>query len=359
MSEFQVRRDALDITRIVPARLDAHTPLDEGEVLARVDLFSFTANNLTYGQVGDQLGYWQFFPTGDPDWGIIPVWGFADVVASRCEGIEPGERLYGYFPPAGFVRMRPGKVGCAHLLDASAHRRRLPAGYNTYMRVDAEPGRDPADDPWRALLQPLLVTSFCLWDALSEAGFHAAERIVILSASSKTALGLAHALSEDPAAPPVIGITSPRHVETLRGLSLYAEVMEYDALATLDPQPATVIVDMAGNGAVLGALHARLGEAMRATIQVGVTHRAEVRDPRIVTARSGFFFAPSHIETRMAQWGPAGFAERSGAVIAAATRHFAGWMALREVAGVEGLAAIYPQVAAGTLPMRDGVIVRM
>jgi hypothetical protein len=49
----------------------------------KIDRFAFTANNITYAVVGDQFGYWQFFPpTGDEvkDWGILPVWGFADVV---------------------------------------------------------------------------------------------------------------------------------------------------------------------------------------------------------------------------------------------------------------------------------------
>ena len=359
MSEFQVRRDDLNTTRIGAARADAETQLESGQVLVKVDLFSFTANNMTYGQVGDQLGYWQFFPVADEGWGVIPVWGFADVVASRHDDVPVGERLYGYFPPGGHVVMTPGRVGAGHVIDGTPHRHKLPIGYNTYARVLHEPGYDPRNDAWRALLYPLFITSFCLWDALSEAEYHGAERIVILSASSKTALGLGYALAGDGAAPRVVGVTSPRSVALLEEVAVYDEVLTYDALAQVDADVPTVIVDMAGNGALLGALHRRLGSMMLATIQVGVTHRAEVRDEGIDVARSGFFFAPSHIERRMAEWGPAGFAQRSGGFMARTTGKCAAWMHLRDVTGAAGLQGIYPSVADGTLPAHEAVIVRM
>lgn len=359
MGEFQVRRAALTDTRIVGARVDADTPLEPGEVLVKVDLFAFTANNMTYGQVGDQLGYWQFFPVQDADWGVIPVWGFADVIASECHDLPVGDRLYGYFPPAGYMKMQPGRVGAGHVIDATPHRRALPIGYNTYVRVLAEPGYDRAHDALRALLFPLFITSFCLWDALAEAGFHDAERIVILSASSKTALGLAYALSDDPNAPQVIGVTSPRSVELLSGLGVHADVVTYDDLARIDADVPTVIVDMAGNGAMLGALHRRLGARMLHCIQVGVTHRAQVRDEGIDVARSGFFFAPSHIQKRMADWGPEGFEQRSASFMRDAMARCARWLKVREVQGLDGLDDVYGDIAAGTLPADEGIVLRM
>ena len=67
--QFQVRRDQLTETRIVSGETRA---LDDGEILTRIDRFALTANNITYGVVGDKLGYWNFFPI-DEGWGIIPV----------------------------------------------------------------------------------------------------------------------------------------------------------------------------------------------------------------------------------------------------------------------------------------------
>jgi len=356
MSEFQVQRSALTHTRIVDER---PTELAVCEVLAKVDLFAFTANNMTYGQVGDQLGYWQFFPVADPAWGVLPVWGFADVVASNAPDVPVGERLYGYFPPAGYLKLQPGRVGTGHVIDATPHRRGLPIGYNTYSRVLAEPGYERGNDALRALLFPLFITSFCLWDALREADWYGASRIVILSASSKTALGLAYALADDDAAPTVVGVTSSRNVAMVQGLDVYSSVATYDDLADLDADVPTVIVDMAGNGALLGALHRRLGAQMLHCIQVGVTHRTQVRDEGIDVSRSGFFFAPSHIEKRMADWGQDGFAARSGGFMRGAMIRCAQWLKVREVTGVEGLSDVYAQVADGTLPADEGVVVRM
>ena len=101
MSEFQIRKDNYQTNRIVDTGL-SESDIAEGEVLVKIDRFAFTANNITYAVVGDQFGYWQFFPPSGHDvknWGIIPVWGFADVVASNAEGVPVGERLFGYFPP--------------------------------------------------------------------------------------------------------------------------------------------------------------------------------------------------------------------------------------------------------------------
>ena len=65
----------------------------EGEVVLALDRFSLTTNNITYAAYGDAIGYWRVFPTGRDDYGLMPVWGFADVAASRAEGIEVGARV--------------------------------------------------------------------------------------------------------------------------------------------------------------------------------------------------------------------------------------------------------------------------
>ena len=86
---FLVDRDDYRTTRVVEF---APAPLDEGEVRLRVDAFGFTANNITYAAAGDMIGYWTFFPAPDPgdevNWGRVPVWGFADVVESRSDGVN-------------------------------------------------------------------------------------------------------------------------------------------------------------------------------------------------------------------------------------------------------------------------------
>ena len=102
MTQLQTLKTDLNQTRIVSRNSDE---INEDEILLKIERFSFTANNVTYGVAGDTIGYWQFFPAiDDPDnsWGCIPVWGFAEVVISNKEAIEQGERIFGYIPPANF-----------------------------------------------------------------------------------------------------------------------------------------------------------------------------------------------------------------------------------------------------------------
>ena len=73
--------------------------LELGQALLKVSRFAFTANNITYAAFGDAMRYWEFFPSPEGT-GIIPVWGFADVQESRCDGVEVGQRYYGYYPMA-------------------------------------------------------------------------------------------------------------------------------------------------------------------------------------------------------------------------------------------------------------------
>ena len=61
-------------------------------------------------------------------------------------------------------------------------------------------------DKERMLLRPLFITGFCLWDALQQNDWYSARQVVIVSASSKTSIGLAYALRDDASSPPVIGI---------------------------------------------------------------------------------------------------------------------------------------------------------
>ena len=74
-----------------------------------IDSFALTSNNITYAAFGDAMKYWSFFPTDDPSMGCIPVWGFANVAESRCEGVTVGERYYGYFPIADGVDLYPAR----------------------------------------------------------------------------------------------------------------------------------------------------------------------------------------------------------------------------------------------------------
>ncbi|MEQ8177402.1 MAG: DUF2855 family protein, partial [Amphiplicatus sp.] len=214
IEEIQVRKDDLSKTRTVSR---AAPSLKDGEVLAKIERFALTANNITYGVVGEKIGYWNFFPAPD-GWGIIPVWGFAEIVESRCGDVDVGERLYGYFPMGSHLVMTPAKVRPERLLDGAAHRAALPPVYNAYARVAREQGYDPSMDDERMLLFPLYATSFCIYDFLLDNDWFGARQAIVVSASSKTAIGVAYAMRNDPAAPANVGLTSQRNADKVRAL---------------------------------------------------------------------------------------------------------------------------------------------
>ncbi len=351
---LEVRRDDLSGSRLVerPAPEPA-----AGEIVVKVDLFALTANNVTYGVVGEKIGYWNFFPA-DEGWGVIPVWGFADVVASRVSGVSEGERLYGYFPMGTHLLMTPGKQSAERLVDSSAHRAGLPPVYNSYARVAAEPGYDRGLDELRALLFPLYATSYCLYDFLNDNQWFAAKQIIIVSASSKTAIGLAVALAGDSGAPPAVALTSPRNRAMVEGLGLYDAVAVYDAIGSIDASLPTVIVDMSGNGGVLSALHRRLGDNMRYCSNVGVTHYEEnTMGEGFIRERSAMFFAPGHIQKRTKEWGPGVFDRKAFDFWRDAALKSRDWLKIDRAGGPAAMQTAFHRVRRGEASPEIGVIV--
>lgn len=361
MAQFQIRKDDFSALRVVSATAPATIAADE--ILVKINRFAFTANNITYAAAGDLVGYWQFFPPLGEDaegWGVIPVWGFAEIVQSNVDSLPVGEKIFGYFPPADTLTMKPAKIGDANFFDGAEHRSALPPGYNNYRRVSGEPGYNPSNDNERMLLWPLFITSFCLWDALQVNNWYEALQVIVISASSKTSIGMAYALHEDSSSPTVIGMTSARNLDLVSSLGLYDTSLTYDDIAQLDASVPSVIVDMSGNSEVLGKLHKHLGENMKFCINVGITHwDAAGENPDIISERSEFFFAPAHIQMRIKDWGSQGFDEKTSAFISETVAKSRSWLKLKKLSGLNGLESVYPDVCAGKIAPDEGIIIEM
>ncbi len=366
MSEFQTYKKDLTQSRLVQTdKAQALADLKNGNVLVSIERFAFTANNVTYGAAGDTIGYWKFFPATaneNQEWGCLPVWGFATVTASMVDGLSVGERIYGYFPPADFLVMSPIKVSAQRFMDGAPHRAELPAVYNNYLLMSGEENYDSATDNVRALLNPLHVTSFCLCDALQDEGYHGAEQVLVLSASSKTAIGMAQGLADDDSAPTVVGITSRPNYDFVASRGGYDEIVCYDELDSIDVGKSTVMVDMAGNRAVLGAIHGPLGDNLLSCISVGMTHWETLNDndplaAKINRQRSSFFFAPSHVQKRIGDWGQDGFNKRTGAFMMTRMQQSAGWMSVETVANFDAFTKVYADVVVGKMNPNEGLIV--
>lgn len=310
--------DRTDLRRCQVVRHPQPDQLAAGEVLLRVDRFAFTANNVTYGVAGDMLSYWSFFPA-EPGWGRIPVWGFADVVRSRHQGIGEGTRVFGYLPMSTHVVVQPDAVSRGGFVDAAPHRAGLPAVYNQYTLAAGDPGYAAEGEDQQMLFRPLFVTAFLLDDFVADNGFFGARTVILSSASSKTSLGLAFLLSGREGACEVVGLTSPRNVDFVGGLGCYDRVVTYDQIGSL-PRGPVVFVDMAGDGPVVRALHHHFGDDMKHSCVVGVTHWEQRAQPgeELPGAQPTFFFAPTQLQKRTQDWGAAGFQQR----YAAAWRRF-------------------------------------
>ncbi|MEO8155471.1 MAG: DUF2855 family protein [Rhizobacter sp.] len=207
---FIVQRSQLRDAHFIDDSEMANAPLDEGAARLRIDAFALTSNNITYAAFGEAMKYWRFFPSGVEGFGRIPVWGFADVIESRCEGVAVGERFYGYFPMSSHVVLHPVGQNSRGFSDGAPHRRDLNAIYNHYVRCSTDSGYSAEHEAQQALLRPLFMTSFLIDDFLADNGFFNAAVVILSSASSKTAYGTAFCLAQwRSSGLKIVGLTSP------------------------------------------------------------------------------------------------------------------------------------------------------
>ena len=311
--------------------------------MVKVDAFALTANNVTYAAMGDFMSYWNFFPTEADGWGIVPVWGFADVVTSACDGVVAGERLYGYYPMSTHLIMEPKKISAHGFSDGAAHRQSLHAVYNSYLRTAADPGYQQDRENEQILLRPLFTTSFLIDDFLDDNNMFGAHTILISSASSKTAYGAAFALHDRPGIR-VVGLTSPSNVTFVESLGCYHDVVSYDEIDTLAHEPS-VYVDMAGSAPLRLAVHSRMQDHLLYSCSVGATRWDEVVGGGVLPGpKPTMFFAPAQVAKRNSDWGPAEFQKRLGsawvAFMANVTAQEKPWMLVQRTNGPMAAAEI-------------------
>jgi hypothetical protein len=312
-ADFVVDRTDLRRCRFVPAPVAGEIRLAPAQALLRVDRFAFTANNVTYAVAGDMMSYWSFFPA-EQGWGRVPVWGFADVLDDGDSGLRRGERVFGYLPMSTHVVLQVARLTPSGFDEDSLHPHEQPPVYNQYSRSAGDPGYDAAREDEQMLFRPLFMTAFLLDDFLADNDFFGARTVVLCSASSKTAFSLAHLLHSRGGACGVIGLTSPGNVAFVERLGCYDRIVTYDAIGSLPASQPVAVVDMAGNGKVVAALHHHYRDNLKHNSIVGVTHW-EGRDGAAADlpgAQPSFFFAPTQLQKRTSEWGPGGLEQRYG-----------------------------------------------
>jgi hypothetical protein len=297
-TDFIVARRDLQQCKFIETRLPDANALPDGALLVKIDRFAFTANNITYAQLGDLLKYWQLFPAPD-DFGNIPVWGFGEVIASRHPAVEVGERLFGYFPMATHLVIEASSVSKRGLRDAAAHRQDVAPVYNAYARVGNDPAFAGRPGDYQALLRPLFMLSFLVDDFLGQNDFFGAREVVISSASSKAAFGLAHLLHT--------------------------------------------------------TLHRHFGDRMMYSARIGLTHRSASPDEgELPGAAPVWFFAPDQIRKRAREWGPGGVEQRFGAAWSTFAPTLEGRLTVVESRGPAAVKQVYLDTLNGHIPPEQG-----
>ncbi len=339
--QFIVARDNLQQSRFVDVAIPETRELLTDSLLIKVDRFAFTANNITYAMLGDQLKYWSLFPAPN-GFGNIPVWGFGDVIASRHPDIPNGERLFGYFPMATHLIIEAADVSKRGLRDAAAHRQGVSPVYNAYTRVGGDAAFAGRAGDYQALLRPLFMLSFLVDDFLAENAFFGARSVMLSSASSKTAFGLAHLLHTQRKPIRVIGLTSRANADYVRSLGCYDDVVAYDEVSSLATDHPAAYVDMAGNGELRAHLHRHFGDRLVYSGRVGLTHQDATDDNApLPGAKPTWFFAPDQIRKRAREWGPGGIDTRFGAAWANLTPMLERWINLADGRGEAAVQQIY------------------
>ena len=332
-------------------------PLADGQVRLRLDSFALTANNVTYAASGFTIGYWKFFPSGHEGQGLLPVWGTATVAESRSKALAKGTRLYGFFPLAEEVIITVRQTSSGTIEDIAAHRAELPAVYNRYTPITSGGAEH---DHLRALLQPLLATSWLLSDWLADNDYFGATQIIIGSASSKTGLGLCKYLAErDGRAYRIIGLTSEGNRAFVEELNACDHVLSYDEINKIAQVPS-VYVDMAGNGAVKLALHSALADNLKHSAAVGISHWDKFTPQQDLPGiKPQFFFAPAQIAKRREDWGAGVVEKEINAAWHRIADNAADWMNIRVHNGIDSAPAVYSDLAEGRANPRDGHIITL
>jgi len=343
-------------TKISEAKLSKSISpeLTPGEIKIAVSEIAFTANNITYCLLGEKFGYWKFFPARD-GYGIIPAWGIGQVISSKHQEVQEGDRLYGYFPMASELVIRPGKISTYGMVDVSDHRIKLPAIYNYYESVANNPILSKNLEHAYMLFNPLFGTSFLLSLFLADENFFDSKSIILTSASSKTALALAYLLKHA-ANVNVIGITSNKNRDFVEKLDTYNQVITYDEIGLLN-EDSSVIVDFAGNKRFLLNLQVKLGDGLKFCSAVGLSHWDKQAGVAEFPLKPSLFFAPSYGAQKIEAWGMKVYKQKLSEVLLPFLEWSMSWIEIANIS-TDNIPQMYSSSLTGDMDPNQGMIVK-
>ncbi|PBK67363.1 hypothetical protein ARMSODRAFT_937901 [Armillaria solidipes] len=365
------------------------TYIPDNHILLRVDRFGFSANNITYQALGEhpRYRYFDFHPTPEhgevspKSHGIVPVWGFATVVASKHPKVVVGERVYGYLAPTRYLLLpvSPSDVNKFAFYISRPH---LPADYRPYNQIlrcatDPQYIPNPRAEDLTMLYRPLFWTAYWFEDWLWSSKYRGgASTILLSSASSKTAFCAAYLIRKRrTSTPKIIGLTSSRNMEFTKGLGLYDEVLEYNSFTSSDSfhgreKDRWVYVDVAGNAPfnqrVFNHFASPYTGVLAAFISLGMTNLSPFSDTSNVQSRTGHstpssdpasafwpqeehFFTPEWLAVRRRQLRVGEIFRMQEIAWKELMRDCGGWVEIERVYGPDAVKAEYEKI------VKDGV----
>ena len=188
---------------------------------------------------------------------FVPNWRSCLWIPTDCVSRH---HATGQSKPSGFTDIRPCRAV-------------VPPFYNEYALTHSEPGYAPEFEEAIMLFRPLFGTSFLMQSYCEDHAFHGAKRVIVTSASAKTAMGFGYLMNKNfNGVIECIGLTSAKNRAFVESLECYDQVLTYDEIDQIDVGEQTIIFDVAGNSDVVAALHQRLGETIPYSGSVGKTH---------------------------------------------------------------------------------------
>ena len=359
ISAVKINRKNISKTQLIDYQKPSMQDMADGTVLLKLDIFSLSSNNITYAVTGNSLKYWGFFPI-DEQHSLLPVWGFGEVVASKHPNFQSGDRYYGYYPMSSHILVQPSKVNPYGFMDANPSRVSNNPLYDHYTNVKNDIGYTLDNEAMLSLYKPLFITSYLLNDFLVENETFGSEQILITSASSKTAYGLAAILNQRKQSGDfngnVVALTSSGNVDFVNGLGIYDEIIKYSELDKLDTSKRTTIIDFTGNQKMLKQIAASLGESHAYTSLIGAVQNDRLEDEEDATKHGQFFFAPIQAQKCVKRLGNVEFTKLYSTALSAFIERANTWITLETLEGPQAVEKKYIDLLKNSPPPEIGYV---
>jgi hypothetical protein len=237
--------------------------------------------------------------------------------------------------------------------------------YKQLLRCKDDPTYREDKENETMLYRPLFWTAHWFEDKLNIEEYYKARRVLISSASAKTAFCIAYKIRQRAMkGVEVIGLTSSKNMAFTKGLGLFDHVLTYDQVPTLNASDGPwVYVDIAGNTQLNKQILEHLSGHIASAFTIGMTKVLEGSDP---TANSldksestestmTLFFTPAHLMVRRQQLSPEEFVAVQKAAWSSLMKDCIDWVRVQTTGG-DGVLEKYQETVDGKVGPNEGLV---